>query len=139
MRIQVIRSETVRLNYDQTLRPTLLLHMGAGFIRYNNPDTVPPGQRGFRFHDRSAFRTRLVPAFRGSRPVALGGNVYGGLAIAVGPGSRGLLITNKPTGTAQLTWIRGNHSYKAGGEYKHDSFTNISYVGLEPGIQLQHR
>ena len=47
VRIQVIRSKTLRFNYDQTLSPTLLLHIGAGYIRYNNPDTVPPESADF--------------------------------------------------------------------------------------------
>lgn len=135
VRIQYIKSKTIRLNYDQTLAPTLLLHIGAGYIRYDNPDTVPP--------DSSAFDSLSLgipnapgtgfPRFGGG---SLGGNVYGGLALAMGPGSRGLLITNKPTATAQLTWIRGNHSYKAGGEFKHDDFTNISYTGLSPAFNF---
>ena len=38
----------------------------------------------------------------------------------------------KPTGVAQLTWVHGNHTYKTGGEWKIDTFTNISYIGLSP-------
>ncbi len=131
VRIQVIRSKTVRMNYDQTLRPTLLLHIGAGYVRYNNPDTVPPESSAF---DSTSLGIPNAPGtgFPRFGAGSLGGNVYGGLALAMGPGNRGLLITNKPTFTAQLTWIHGNHSYKAGGEFKHDDFTNISYVGQSP-------
>ncbi len=135
VRLQVIRSHTVRLNYDQTLRPTLLLHVGAGFIRYVNPDTVPPDSSAF---DSTAIGIPNPPGLGFPRFSAgtLGGNVYGGLAIAMGPGSRALYVTNKPTATAQLTWIHGNHSYKAGGEFKHDDFTNISYIGLSPAFNF---
>ena len=131
VRIQVIRSKTLRFNYDQTLKPTLLLHIGGGYVRYNNPDTVPPESSGF---DSKSLGIPNAPGtgfprFGGG---SLGGNVYGGMALAMGPGNRGLYITNKPTATAQLTWIRGNHSYKAGGEFKHDDFTNISYAGQSP-------
>ena len=135
VRIQVIRSKTVRFNYDQTLKPNLLLHVGGGYVRYNNPDTVPPESSGF---DSKTLGIPNAPGTGFPRFGAgtLGGNIYGGLALAMGPGSRGLLITNKPTGTAQLTWIRGNHSYKAGGEFKHDDFTNISYIGLSPSFSF---
>ena len=133
VRIQVIRSKTMRFNYDQTLKPNLLLHVGGGYVRYNNPDTVPPESAGF---DSKSLGIPNAPGtgfprFGGG---TLGGNVYGGLTLAMGPGNRGLYITNKPTATAQLTWIRGNHSYKAGGEFKHDDFTNISYAGLSPSF-----
>src|ERR1035438_7856232 len=94
--IQYIRSKTVRLNFDETLSPTLLLHVGAGYIRYDNPDTVPPASADF---DSTSIGIPNPPGTGFPRFAAgnLGGNVYGGLAIAVGPGSRGLLVTNKPT------------------------------------------
>ena len=135
VRIQVIRSKTVRFNYDQTLRPTLLLHFGAGYIRYNNPDTVPPASSGF---DSTSLGIPNAPGTGFPRFSAgtLGGNVYGGLALAMGPGNRGLYVTNKPTATLNLTWIRGNHSFKWGGEFKHDDFTNISYTGLSPAFNF---
>lgn len=131
VRLQVIRSKTFRLNYDQTLSPTLLLHLGAGVIRYTNPDTVPPASADY---DSTALGIVNAPGTGFPRIAAggLGNNTFGGLALAVGPGSRGLLLTTKPTAVAQLTWIRGNHTYKTGGEWKNDSFTNISYTGLSP-------
>jgi Carboxypeptidase regulatory-like domain len=135
VRIQVIRSKTLRFNYDQTLKPNLLLHVGGGYVRYNNPDTVPPESAGF---DSVSLGIPNAPGtgfprFGGG---TLGGSVYGGMALAMGPGNRGLYVTNKPTGTAQVTWIRRNHSYKAGGEFKHDDFTNISYSGLSPSFSF---
>ena len=41
-RVLVIRSYTVRLNFDHSLTPTTLLHLGAGVQRYRNPDSGPP-------------------------------------------------------------------------------------------------
>ncbi len=134
VRIQVIRSKTFRLNYDQTLSPTLLLHLGAGVIRYTNPDTVPPASANY---DNTALGISMrqgtgFPRLPNSSPTGLGNNTFGGLALPVGPGSRGCYTTTKPTAVAQLTWVRGNHTYKTGGEWKIDSFTNISYTGLSP-------
>jgi hypothetical protein len=63
---------------------------------------------------------------------ALGDNTYGGLANQIGPTNRGLYLQVKPTAVSQITWIRGNHSYKAGGEWKIDTFTNKSDIGLSP-------
>ncbi|MDE3167463.1 MAG: TonB-dependent receptor [Acidobacteriota bacterium] len=130
-RIQVIRSKTFRLNYDHTLSPTLLLHVGAGYIRYHNPDTVPPESADF---DTKSIGIPNAPGtgFPKFGAGSLGNNVYGGMALAMGPNNRGLYVTNKPTATAQLTWIRGNHSYKGGAEFKHDDFTNMSDYGLSP-------
>jgi Carboxypeptidase regulatory-like domain len=134
VRIQVIRSKTFRLNYDYTISPTLLLHLGGGVIRYTNPDTVPPASSGF---DNTTLGIINAPGTGYPRIPSngtnnIGNNTYGGQALAIGPGSRGLIITTKPTGVAQLTWVRGNHTFKTGAEFKIDSFTNISYIGLSP-------
>jgi hypothetical protein len=52
----------------------------------------------------------------------------------MGPTNRGLYLQVKPTGVAQLTWVRGNHTYKTGGEWKIDTFTNRSDIGLSPSL-----
>jgi hypothetical protein len=40
LRILYERNDTWRSNFDYTLRPTLLLHLGIGYIRYRNPDVM---------------------------------------------------------------------------------------------------
>ena len=79
VRIQVIRSKTMRFNYDQTLKPNLLLHMGAGYVRYNNPDTVPPESSGFDSKSLG-IPMRLARAFRDSEAA-----VWEGMFMAVSP------------------------------------------------------
>jgi Carboxypeptidase regulatory-like domain/TonB dependent receptor-like, beta-barrel len=131
VRLQDIHSKTFRVNYDTSLTPTLLLHLGAGVQRYYNPDTVPPESGDYdnkQLGNLNAPGTGF-PRFGGG---SLGGNTYGGMTLAVGPGNRGLYLDVKPTGVAQLTWVHGNHTYKTGGEWKIDTFTNISYIGLSP-------
>ena len=44
------RSYTYRLNFDDTITPTLLFHFGAGLLYYNHPDLgyqapFTPGQK----------------------------------------------------------------------------------------------
>jgi hypothetical protein len=131
VRDQDIHSYTFRVNYDHSLTPTLLLHLGAGVQRYNNPDTVPVESSGY---DNKQLGNLNAPGsgFPRFGLGSLGGNTYGGMAPAIGPGNRGLYLQVKPTGVAQITWVHGNHTYKAGGEWKIDTFTNISYAGLSP-------
>src|SRR5215510_190041 len=40
-RDQKIYGHTVRLNLDQTLTPRFVLHLGAGYLRFHNPDSAP--------------------------------------------------------------------------------------------------
>ena len=56
------------------------------------------------------------------------------MTLAIGATSRGLFVMAKPTGVAQLTWVHENHTFKTGGEWKIDTFTNKSEVGLAPSL-----
>jgi hypothetical protein len=92
VRIQVIRSKTFRLNYHYTISPTLLLHLGGGVIRYTNPDTVPPESANF---DNTTLGIINAPGTGYPRIPSnatnnIGNNTYGGQALAIGPGNRGL-------------------------------------------------
>jgi hypothetical protein len=130
-----IWNHTYRLNYDQTLSPTLLLHLGAGYERYTNPDTAPPNITGF---DNTKLGITGLPGTGFPHISGLGTAGYGGLydpaSVAgtsyIGIYGRGLYVDNKPTGVADVTWIRGNHSYKFGAEMKQDTFANRSESGL---------
>jgi hypothetical protein len=130
-----IHGRNLRINYDQTISPTLLLHLGAGVQRYVNPDTTPPnianydaaGILGIKGAPGTGY-----PRITGPNSNGVGDNSYGGMALRVGPVNRGIYLQVKPTAVSQLTWIRGNHTYKAGGEWKIDSFTNRSSIGLSP-------
>jgi hypothetical protein len=127
-----IKSYTARFNYDQSLTPTLLLHMGAGFQRYRNPDATPPVIANYDSLGKLGLKGTPGTGF--PRIGTLGDNVYGGMALAMGPTNRGLYLQVKPTAVTQLTWIRGNHTYKTGGEWKIDTFTNKSDIGLSPSL-----
>ncbi|MES1257186.1 MAG: carboxypeptidase-like regulatory domain-containing protein, partial [Acidobacteriota bacterium] len=123
-----IKGRTLRVNYDQTLSPSLLLHLGAGVQRYINPDSTPASIAGY--DEAGLLGLKGTPGTGFPRITGLGDNTYGGMALQVGPTNRGIYLQVKPTAVAQLTWIRGNHTYKTGGEWKIDSFTNRSSIGL---------
>lgn len=108
------RATTVRVNYDQTITPTLLLHLGAGYQYIHSP-TVPPdfdqstiGLRGFY--------TRQFPNITGLG--GLGAPTTGGVSYGIGAGTFGNQIQwdQKPTGNVNMTWVKNNHTYKFGGE-----------------------
>ncbi len=135
VRDQYIREHTVRLNYDETLSPTLLFHAGVGFIRHRNPDTVPVASSGF---DLSSIGITGAPGTGYPRIGAgsLGDNTLGGLAVAIGPGTRGLYIDQKPVANANMTWVRGNHTYKIGVDWKIDTETAENFIGLSPAYSF---
>ncbi len=104
-------SRTTRVNYDQTLRPTLLLHFGLGYLYTYLPAQAPAynqSQIGL-----TGYYTNLFPSIAGIFNGTTGGN-----SIALGPGvySAQKQYDEKTTGNASLTLVKGNHNYKFGGE-----------------------
>ena len=131
-RLQIIRSNTVRLNFDYTVSPTVLLHFGAGFTRYHNPDTAPPSITGYNV-SALGLKTAAGPGFPQFQNIgsnSFGGvNEAGGAGNSIGPVNENLYVDNKPTGVASATIVHGNHSFKAGGEWRLDTFTNRNSLG----------
>ena len=129
-----IKGKTVRINYDQSLAPTLLLHLGAGVQRYLNPDATPASIASFDEAGLLGIKGAPGTGYPRIGGGKLGDSTYGGMANQIGPTNRGLYLQVKPTAVSQITWIRGNHTYKAGGEWKIDTFTNKSDIGLSPSF-----
>ncbi|MCU1335434.1 MAG: hypothetical protein JWO19_1015 [Bryobacterales bacterium] len=132
----LIRSTTVRLNYDQTLTPTLLLHFGAGVLGMHN------WQPHLRYDPVALIGLRgtnnnLFPVFGGMS------NAQGGMAAGMGPGQDINLNYYKPTGNASLTWVRNNHTLKFGGEVMVNGYLNrngtyangyLTFTAIETGL-----
>jgi len=114
---------TTRINYDYTLTPTLLLHIGAGYVNQHGPNDYTPALDNFNPASiglKGTFVTGRFPNITG-----LLSSVNTGGMQTMGPatsgGAPGSLVSEgiysfRPTGNTSLTWIRGNHSYKAGAE-----------------------
>ncbi|MCX6606025.1 MAG: TonB-dependent receptor [Acidobacteria bacterium] len=122
-RDQVIRAHTTRINFDTSLRPALLLHLGVGYQRYRNPDSAPEVITSYDAAGQLGLKGGFLAGF--PRITSLGG-AQGGLGFDIGPTNRTLYLQDKPTAVASATWIKGTHAYKFGGEWKMDNFTNRS-------------
>ncbi len=116
-----IPTYTTRLNYDRTVTPTLLLHLGIGYYHTTFFDRAPVlnfdpasiGLSGFLIHRQFPSITGMCtppPGFGATGCAGLGGMQNLGEAIQT------LNHEEKPTFNANATWIRGNHTYKLGAE-----------------------
>jgi len=111
-----IHSLTERVNYDHTLSPTVLLHLGAGYSR-------------IKFFDAGAFQSfdcasinlsgcqvnQYFPTIP-SMQEPLAGSVLGGMQQMGNALLHTTTTTERPSFNANATWVRGNHNYKVGGE-----------------------
>jgi hypothetical protein len=132
VRVQAIYGTTARLNYDKSITPTLLLHSGFGIQRFHNPDSSPPGvlnydaagQLGF---NGSATNPGGFPRINGLTGAALGA----GSSVNFGPSNANSYFDTGLTGNASASYIRGNHTFKAGGEWRLNSWTDRNSRGSQ--------
>ena len=115
-----IGGPTFRLNYDYSITPTLLAHIGGGYSMIYFYDDGPWTEGG-RTVDCNAmlkivgcegsFNFPTIIAGNVTAPNVLGGMQQLGNALA-----HTHTHTERPSTNANLTWVRGNHTYKAGME-----------------------
>jgi hypothetical protein len=117
-----------RLNYDQTLAPTLLLHLGGGYqtSTLNMPSAVNNYNVTSQLGLTGPFQPSSFPAWEGM----LGANNTGGLQNIGPTGFFGTVDTReqKTTFVASVTWIKNNHSFKFGGETRIEGYPNANII-----------
>src|SRR6516225_2835575 len=109
-----------RLNYDRTISPTVLLHLGAGFDAddLGRPSVIQDydicGQLGLC--SAAFIRPITFPNVTGlSDPVAGG---FGTTTQPLGPIPRTDSLYQQFESIASLTWVKENHTFKFGGELR---------------------
>ena len=116
-------SQTIRINYDFTLTPTLLLHIGAGYLHTSNPQTAPAFDQKTLFNAQNGggvpFTASNYFPYLAGMYSANGGGWNGGGPFPIGNTGVAFTLTPvandyKPTFNANLIWVRGNHTYKLG-------------------------
>ena len=124
------RNYTTRLNYDQTITPTVLLHVGIGYVHQYQPTDYPNfnqaslGMSGY-------FQTNRFPSIGGFFDGGSGltnfiSGGFGGGGGGIGPAFISFLWEEKPTANTNLTWVHGNHIFKYGGELIVDGYPERS-------------
>ncbi len=107
-----------RVNYDRTITPTVLMHLGVGYQRtkfddhapildYNAQQTI--GISGFLLN-------RNIPIVNGMTDgIGFGGTQFGGMQN-IGPPGQSTSYEGKVTSVASLTWVKGKHTFKFGAD-----------------------
>ena len=142
------RSYTYRINFDDTLTPTLLFHFGVGLLYYSHPvftshsdfdaQAATAAAQGYGGapggHNFAAFPANTyMPSFGGLNDGIIGGGLaLGSGFFAPSPGPSGFdeseLKDIKPTANTSITWVRGNHTFKAGADMVLEGFPQQSSI-----------
>ena len=124
-----IYNNTVRLNVDYTLTPTMLLHLGAGWQDNDFSDAAPVtnydavGSLGLRGGTVGPTTGARFPEFTGLTGASNTGGVQ-----QLGPSSQRRDIMQKPAANASLTWVRGNHTLKLGADLRIEGYPNYLFT-----------
>jgi len=123
-----IGSQVSRLNFDYTLTPTLLAHAGIGYSQISFFDDSPFTTQGGTFNCSAIalngcegafnFPTIIVNPAAGSlvATAANGATQLGGMTQLGDALAHTHTRTERPSANGNLTWVHGNHTYKAGME-----------------------
>jgi hypothetical protein len=115
-----IGGPAIRLNYDNAITPTLLAHAAIGYSMIYFYDHSPYTENGGMFNCltqiqlqgcEGSYNFPTIITGNTTSPEALGGMQQLGNALA-----HTATHTERPSANANMTWVRGSHTYKAGGE-----------------------
>src|SRR3984957_14595177 len=144
---------TSRLNYDRTISPTILMHLGVGYLHTSFSDRAPflsfnPSQFGL-----SGFvQDRQFPSLTGLCGQIVGppgapvgcisgtatyfGEEFSGFGGMQNVGTSGQIQSQnyeeKPSFNANVTWVKGAHTFKFGAEL----YLEQAYTGAFSGVTL---
>ncbi len=131
-----IPTYTERLNYDRTITPTLLLHLGAGYLHTSFSDHAAfldfdPSQFGLSDfqHDRQ-FPT-ITGMCVGSFFAPGCTNSTGGMqSIGTADQIQSISYEEKPSFIGNMTWVHGAHTFKFGSELYLEQDIAIPFSGV---------
>ncbi len=116
-------TRTTRVNYDQSITPTMLLHVGAGLLYLNQSFLTAPYDQSKLGWGGNFSASQLFPQ------IIFGGDTSrGGFTQSTGHFAPYEYFKDiKPTFNTSLTWVKGNHTIKFGGEALFEGFPTHTY------------
>jgi len=118
-----------RLNYDQTLTPTLLLHLGGAFVKSSL--SMPAAVRDYDATKELGLKGPFTPLEFPVFTALTGANSTGGssnLGVSGGIDGEQITLEEKTNFNANLTWVKNNHTFKFGGEAGIEGYPNSNFL-----------
>ena len=114
---------TVRLNYDHTITPRLLAHIGIGW----NDSDFKLGARQTTPYDsfkELGLKGALIPLEFPRIATAVGNDQIGGMSNLGQLGTTNS-YERRPSATASVSYVTGGHTYKFGADFRLEKFPNV--------------
>ncbi|MCU1326192.1 MAG: hypothetical protein JWN34_1562 [Bryobacterales bacterium] len=127
------RTPTIRLSVDKTVTPTFLVHLGLGEVRYDHVDSAPASVLDFDAPGLLGLTGAGVTPSGFPRLNGLVGT-NGGISSAagtIGPVNANRYTNDKPTVVWSGTLVHGSHTFKSGGEWRRDIWSDVNTRGSQ--------
>jgi hypothetical protein len=131
VRTTISTVDTWRFNNDYTVTPNLLVHAGFGYVRYPNLDSSPAAVTNYNALTGLGLPNTVAlgfPRFGGLNGTF--GGIINGNGNGLGPTQRNDYEMDKANAVANVVYTRGNHTYKAGAEYRNDMWYVDSSINV---------
>lgn len=135
-RIYKTRVHTYRFTLDKTLASTMLLHIGLGEQGYVHGDHAPDSEVNYNAASNlgltgGALSSSPFPELTGLYAATGGGVTAVGTSTAgtIGFSNYGIYTNDTPTVVGFLSWLKGSHSFKFGGEWRDNLWTDLEKAG----------
>ncbi len=118
-----------RLNYDYTVTPTMLVHLGVGYQQNDFFDNAPvlDYNAAATLGLTGATINRNFPIFNGFCSPTIACTAAGG-TYNMGPPGQTHSFWEKPSTNGSITWVRGNHTVKGGTDMYWSAVPQIPYT-----------
>ena len=130
-RDKTAKGHTYRVNVDRTITPTFLVHVGAGFLRFNNPDSSKPEVLKFDAVKELGLTGATTDPAGFPRITGLNTTNFGGMNFSLGPSNANDYWNDKLNVVLDTTYIRGSHTYKIGAQWGNEMWSDRNTRGAQ--------
>jgi hypothetical protein len=122
---------TYRLNFDQSITPTFMTHVGVGFLRFHNPDSSQAGSLQFDAVKELGLVGSTTDPAGFPRITGLSTGNFGGMGFNMGPTNANNYFNNKLNAVVDNTWVRAAHIFKFGASMIQEMFSDENTRGAQ--------
>ena len=118
--------QTIRLNFDYSATPRLLLHVGVG---WNDSDFgLQSHSVGYDAQKELGLKGQLLPLYFPMIQTAVNSqhDAIGGMST-LGTLFPTRSFERRPSGNISATYVTGGHTFKLGAEYRKEIYPNVIY------------
>jgi hypothetical protein len=112
----VSSGQTIRLNYDYTVTPKLLLHLGAGWN--DNDFGLEAAITNYDSFKELGLTGQTLPRYFPRLVVGANANTAIGGMSSLGQFFPDRAMERRPSGTASATYVAGSHTFKLGSDWR---------------------